>query len=174
MAAGIDEADVDDRIREAARDLIAKGLLLEASAESNDGRSVRWLFVNTPVGYRAHENAVAGKLDLPDNPAAPAPEYAPADGDLTANIFTLYEENVGAVTPLLAEELKEAESIYPRRWIEDAFLISVERNVRKWSYIRAILERWQMQGRDDEVDRERGESSRTRYLEGKYGEFVEH
>lgn len=65
-----------------------------------------------------------------------------------ANIFDLYEENIGLLTALLVDELKDAEATYPDEWIEDAFKIAVENNVRKWSYIRAVLERMATEGRD--------------------------
>ena len=36
------------------------------------------------------------------------------------SIFSLYEQNIGLLTPLLAEQLVEAERRYPAGWIEDA------------------------------------------------------
>ena len=33
------------------------------------------------------------------------------------NIFSLYEANIGIITPLIAEELKDAELQYPEAWI---------------------------------------------------------
>jgi DnaD/phage-associated family protein len=65
-------------------------------------------------------------------------------------IFELYEQNIGLLQPLLAEELAEAESTYPASWIVDAFRIAAEHNVRNWRYIKSILERWQRDGKDDE------------------------
>ena len=66
-----------------------------------------------------------------------------------ANIFTLYEENIGMLTPILADEMKEAEGSYPWPWIEEAFKIAVSRNVRNWRYIEATLRRWATEGKDD-------------------------
>ncbi|MGI6380667.1 MAG: DnaD domain protein [Anaerolineae bacterium] len=40
--------------------------------------------------------------------------------------------------PLIAEQLQQAEADYPPEWIEDAFRIAVESNVRNWRYIAAI------------------------------------
>ena len=65
-----------------------------------------------------------------------------------SNIFTIYEENIGILTPLLAEALKEAEGDYPWRWIEEAFRLSVGRNKRSWHYIEATLRRWATEGKD--------------------------
>ena len=70
------------------------------------------------------------------------------------NIFSLYEENVGMLTPMLVEKLKDAEQSYPEPWIEEAFRIAIERNRRNWRYIEAILQRWTTEGKDN------GESGR--------------
>jgi DNA replication protein len=63
------------------------------------------------------------------------------------NIFVLYEQNIGLLPPLLADELKDAADHYPAEWIEGAFREAVQHNKRKWSYIRAILRRWETEGR---------------------------
>jgi DnaD/phage-associated family protein len=63
------------------------------------------------------------------------------------NIFVLYEQNIGLLSPLIAEELKDASDHFPKEWIEDAFREAVDHNKRKWSYIRAILRRWETEGR---------------------------
>ncbi len=67
------------------------------------------------------------------------------------NIFALYEDNIGMLSPIVAEQLKEAEGTYPQDWIEEAFTEAVSRNVRNWRYIAAILERWATEGRDDDA-----------------------
>jgi DNA replication protein len=63
------------------------------------------------------------------------------------NIFVLYEQNIGLLSPLLADELKDAADQYPAEWIEAAFREAVQHNKRNWSYIRAILRRWETEGR---------------------------
>jgi DNA replication protein len=63
------------------------------------------------------------------------------------NIFVLYEQNIGLLSPLIADELKEAADQYPAEWIEAAFREAVQYNKRNWSYIRAILRRWETEGR---------------------------
>jgi DNA replication protein len=49
---------------------------------------------------------------------------------------------------LIAQELEEAARTYPAEWIEEALRIAVSRNVRRWSYVRRILERWATEGRE--------------------------
>jgi len=63
------------------------------------------------------------------------------------NIFVLYEQNIGLLSPLIADELRDAADTYPAEWIETAFREAVLHNKRKWSYIRAILRRWETEGR---------------------------
>src|SRR6266566_2674089 len=63
------------------------------------------------------------------------------------NIFVLYEQNIGLLSPLLADELKDAADQFPVEWIEAAFREAVQHNKRNWSYIRAILRRWGTEGR---------------------------
>ena len=130
---------------------VARGTLLQLVIESAEG-PVTYLFVNTASSRKAVEAIKAGELILEvrgpvrePRPAAPRP-----------NIFELYEQNIGLLQPLLAQELEEAARDYPPEWIEDAFRIAVERNVRHWRYIRAILERWAAEGRDGKPGLEHG------------------
>jgi DNA replication protein len=89
------------------------------------------------------------------------------------NIFALYEQNIGMITPMIAEELKEAEKLYPPQWIEEAFKITVTLNKRNWKYIARILERWASEGKDSgEYKRDLKKDDPDKYIKGKYGRFV--
>ena len=87
-----------------------------------------------------------------------------------SNIFALYEDNIGTISPMLAEELKLAEKEYNHAWIEEAFQIAVNQNKRSWGYISAILRRWSTEGRDD-----RGEYGKSRGYtqEDNPGKYIE-
>jgi len=88
------------------------------------------------------------------------------------DIFTLYEQNMGMLTPMIAEELREAEKLYPETWIRDAIKEAVNQNKRKWSYISAILERWSAEGRSDGTYRRDSKTDPDKYIKGKYGHMV--
>ena len=89
------------------------------------------------------------------------------------NIFALYEQNIGMITPMIAEELKEAEKIYPPQWIEEAFKEAVSLNKRSWRYIARILERWASEGKDSgEYKRDIKKDDPDKYIKGKYGHLV--
>jgi len=69
--------------------------------------------------------------------------------DKVKNVFREYEENIGLLTPLIFDELKQAIERYPESWICDAIKIAVEYNRRHWRYIQQILKTWESQGKKD-------------------------
>ena len=52
------------------------------------------------------------------------------------------------LSPIIVEELKEAEKTYPESWIQEAFKEAIDLNKRNWRYISRILERWAAEGKD--------------------------
>jgi len=92
---------------------------------------------------------------------------------LAINIYMLYEQNIGIITPMIAEELQEAEKIYPPQWIEDAFKETVTLNKRSWRYIARILERWASEGKDSGKHRRSIKKvDPDKYIKGRYGHLV--
>ena len=71
----------------------------------------------------------------------------------------------------MADKLKMAENDFPWAWIRDAFTIAVENNVRKWKYIRAILDNWNEAGGPDEW--EQRPRDHREYVEDEFADFVE-
>jgi DnaD/phage-associated family protein len=63
------------------------------------------------------------------------------------NIFTLFEQNIGFLGTSIVEEIKDALDLYPEEWVEAAIHEAAVHNKRSWSYIRAILRRWETEGR---------------------------
>ena len=83
-------------------------------------------------------------------PERSAPDAGSSEGNEDRpNIFALYEDNIGMLSPMIADKLKEAEELYPQSWIEEAFREAVSNNKRSWTYIAAILERWEREGRSN-------------------------
>ncbi|HEX77266.1 MAG TPA: DnaD domain protein [Dehalococcoidia bacterium] len=138
-------AELGDAAEALARGLagaVARGVLLHLLLEGDGGREDLY-FINTPSDQRAVALIQSGRLSVGALPRGEiqAPAAAP-------DIFRLYEENVGMLTPLIAEELQQAERDYPFSWIQDAFREAVALNKRSWRYISRILERWASQGKD--------------------------
>ena len=101
------------------------------------------------------------------------PTRLPSPGGQAINIFALYEQNIGMIGPMIAEELKEAEKLYPPQWIEEAFKEAVTLNKRSWKYIARILERWASEGKDSgEYKGDIKKVGPDKYITGKYGHLV--
>ena len=93
--------------------------------------------------------------------------------EMKHNIFALYEQNIGIITPMIAEELKEADRLYPPQWIDEAFKEAVMVNKRNWKYVARILERWASEGKDSgEYRRSIKKGGPDKYIKGKYGHLV--
>ena len=157
----------EEALRDALERAVARRTLLRVTAGEDASRR-DWYFVNSEKGRQAVDDLLAGK-------------WMPAESGEQVrlqvqrpNIFILYEQNIGPLTPLLAEELGEAADTYPASWIEDAFREAVELNKRSWRYIQRILERWAAEGKTDETSRRGDERDRRRYIEGKYADIIEH
>lgn len=66
----------------------------------------------------------------------------------SAAVFKAYEQNIGALTPHVAEKINSNLQDIPPEWIIKAIQVAVENNARRWAYISAILDRWRTEGID--------------------------
>ena len=102
-----------------------------------------------PIFGLNSESDRAALAKLANKPPQDAPtEYEPlAPPPERPNIFEMYEQNIGLLSPIISDQLREAEAMYHMDWIADAFSEAVANNKRSWRYISAILERWEREGR---------------------------
>ncbi|HEX3723476.1 MAG TPA: DnaD domain protein, partial [Nitrolancea sp.] len=158
-----------DEIRRGIELLVAHDAIVRICLEEGDDESF-WLMPKEPENL-SHLNAVVrGEQAFPFRRV---PVVGPTHiGIERPNIFRLYEQNVGLLTPLIADQLIEAIELYPEGWIEEAINDAVSLNRRNWRYIQRILQRWDHEGRGDETDRRNQGASgfvqRDKYLRGKY------
>ena len=133
------------------------------------GETETLYFLNDDEGKRAIEAIAIGKVKLTDIEPIDIPEPTSP----IPNVFKLYEDNIGMLSPMLADELKVAEKDYPTQWIADAIKEAVENNKRNLKYILKILERWAAQGKEDGTHQRRFEKEDPdKYVKGKYGHLV--
>jgi DnaD/phage-associated family protein len=138
---------------------IEHGILLVIGVE-NDAK----YFLNSPRGRAAAEALRAGGAFV-----AEAGSSLPLE---RPTIFTLYEENIGPLTPLVADALKDAEETYPESWLSDAIDLAARNNKRSWSYCEAILKRWKEEGRGQKQNRRDDQATRQRDTEEKIRKFI--
>jgi DNA replication protein len=159
----------DEVLRLALEQAVQHGTMLHLRLD-RDGQSEDAYFINSEAAKEAINRIQQGEF--------PQLVLAPRKGEgvetVPPDIFSLYEQNIGMLTPMIAEELQEAEKLYPAEWIESAFKEAVSLNKRSWKYIARILERWAIEGKDDGKPGRyfKKEDDREKYIRGKYGHMV--
>lgn len=150
-----------DAIGSGLEQAVQRGTILRA------GRAPKVMyFLNSPRGRAAAEAFAAGR-GVSKKQISAAPIERP-------NIFKLYEENIGPLTPMIADALKDAEATYSPEWVRDTIELAVKNNKRNWKYCEAILKRWKEEGRGEKQDRRNAEKDRDKYVKGEYADYVEH
>jgi DnaD/phage-associated family protein len=159
----------EEALRGALKSAVERGSLLSLSIEK-DGASEDIYFINTESDRQAVEKIRSGELKLVGLKAGPT---VPVLTEELPDIFTLYEQNIGMLTPMIADELRDAEKLYPLDWIRDAIKEAVSYNKRNIKYIAKILENWSVEGRNDGTyQRDTKETGPGKYFKGKYGHMV--
>lgn len=158
-------ADLTEGVARGLVRAVDAGVLLPLAVE-REGRIERLYFLNAPADRRGMETVRAAGTETmqivpPAPPASPPP----------ASIFALYESLVGTLGPGIADELTDAERLYPAAWLEAAFREAAAQNARSWRYVSRILERWANEGRDHAAT-ERDLAGDERYFRGKYGRIL--
>jgi DnaD/phage-associated family protein len=155
---GMDESSCEKGIEAA----VARGVFLTAQL-SLEGKAVTAYFANLEADVEAIEqlktNSLSGTMG--------------ATVKRTPNIFELYEQNIGIITPMMAEELKDAQRAYPEEWIEEAFREAVKGRKQNWKYVSRILERWSAEGKGSGAYRPGAVTDDPdKYVKGRFGRIV--
>ena len=159
----------DEVLRHALEMATKRGTILHMVLD-RDGMPEDIYFLNTESDRQIMAKIQNGELSLS---GLKAKGQTPIDTEEPPDIFTLYEQNIGMLTPMIADELRDAERLYPETWIRDAIKEAVSLNKRSWRYIAKILERWSVEGKSNGTYR--GDFKKTdpdKYIKGKYGHMV--
>ena len=122
-------------------------------------------FLNSPRGRAAADAFANGELDE-SSPGTSVPVVE------RPNVFKLYEENFGPLTPMIADALKDAEETYSDEWVAEAMEIALKNNVRNWKYVEAILKRWREKGKHEGKDRQDAGKGSERYTKSEFEEYL--
>ena len=165
------ERPSDEVLGDALEMAVNRGTILHVVLET-DGAPEDVYFLNTESDRQVVAKIRNGEFTLTGLKAG-GQAYVNFKTEPSPDIFTLYEENIGMLTPLIAEELREAEKFYPEGWIREAVKEAVDLNKRSWRYIVRILERWSVEGRSDGThQRDFKKTDPDKYVKGKYGHMV--
>jgi DnaD/phage-associated family protein len=161
----IGDQNPQPRIQKALNAILDSGLLLKYNEKSVLSEPL--LFLNDDKGRQALEAMQAGKWR-----PLPTDHQSAKQSSEGKNIFQLYEENIGPLTPLLAEDLTAAQEEYPQAWIKEAIHIAVQNNARSWRYIDTILRSWQKEGKHDQPGRD-SQTNKRKPAKGKFDDFIQ-
>lgn len=141
-----------------------RGTFLTTEIILKDGNKILY-FLNTPRGQAALKAIKNGNWEIlgEDQTLIKLKQEPP-------NIFRLYEENIGPITPMIADALKDAEEEYSTTMVSRAIKIAAFENKRKLSYIQGVLRN--MKDKDGKEYKKDSEKDFRRYGKGKYGEII--
>jgi DNA replication protein len=150
-------SDVSEQIGNGVLKAVRRGSIVEAI----DQAGLRYFFPNSELGQAAADAIKRGEKieSIPQIVGRP-------------NIFVLYEQNIGALTPLIVEQLEDAAKEFPPQWIEYAFAEAVKQNARSWAYVKKILDnkargaKRETTGRDFTADKQRYAERQSRDKSG--------
>lgn len=157
---GLDEDAIDDGLDCA----VLRRTLLKVEMTTPSGVEAIYLRATpeaeaalaTPGGFAARIDA-AGHLDvLPPRPS----------------VYKIYEENIGPLTGLIGDALRDLVTDYGENWVEDAIAVAVERNIRTLAYVKGVLRGWRKDGRRD-ANSGRHLATDEKSAAGKYADFFE-
>jgi len=120
---------------------VARGTLLGCVLDDGD----TLVLVNNEAGRRSLPRIESGALAVPGG-AVPA---RTANFERPARPAQVYEQEIGVLSPSVADALARASERWPEEWIIDALRLAAVRNARSWRYAEAVLERWETEGKDD-------------------------
>ena len=123
-----------------------RGVLLAQPLDDGD----LLCFVHNDGGRRLRDRVAAGAIEVPGAARVLSVEPPPR----ASRPATVYEQEIGPLTPVIASAIAEAEQLYPVEWIVEALREASARNARSWRYAEAILVRWQSEGREGRSDDE--------------------
>jgi DnaD/phage-associated family protein len=158
-----------DEIEQGLEKAVKRGSLLKASSRG-ESRGIQreaqvFFLLNSPRGRAGVQAIESGKWDPVSDTSAPPMERP--------NVFNLYEENIGPLTPLIADALKDAEELYSDEWIADVIEIAVKNNKRNWNYCEAILKRWKEEGTHGQKDQRDARQGSERYTKSEFSEYLD-
>ncbi|MEO0564509.1 MAG: DnaD domain protein [Chloroflexota bacterium] len=155
------DADSTDTLMDALDRAVARGALLSEQIPDVDGEPETLYFMNTALGREAQQAVKQGRYFRGD-----AVEILPP----RPNIYRLYEQEIGPITPMIAEGLRDLENDYPPGWLPEAVRVAAEQQAKHLKFIRAVLERWRKEGRrEDEITGRHGSESNSRSAKERYG-----
>lgn len=114
-----------------------------------------YLLLNTASVARSDDPVTTAPASTNGNADASADADADPWGSVserptTPDAFRAYEQNIGRLTPMIRDSIKQALQDFTDAQIEDAIRIAVENEARSWQFVAGVLRKWTRDGIPDE------------------------
>lgn len=146
-----------EKITRGLEKAVKRGSLLKVQREAKV-----YFLLNSPRGRAGVQAMESGKR-------SPGVASAPME---RLNVFKLYEENIGPLTPLIADALKDAQELYSDEWVAEAIELAAKNNKRNWRYCEAVLKRWKDEGKHGKKDQQDSRKGSDRYTKSEFEEYL--
>ncbi|MQG37145.1 MAG: DnaD domain protein [SAR202 cluster bacterium] len=162
--------ELEEVVQSAVKSASKRGILLILETDGIKSQ----IFLNTEPVRRA---LVRHGLDIAQKHDEPVETWAITEAASDRlDAITFYEHNVGHMTPLIAENIRTALEQHPEDEVLLAIRKATEANARNWNYIAAILRRWAIEGRPEELEHGRNGTTERDLEEDRsdqfYGEYL--
>lgn len=136
--------------RQALRELVLAGHVRQVEYRFKNGKYAGTvyevhelpLYENPLAVFPKAEKRILNNIDSTKNKNVNESD-ARAVQERTSLLATLYSENIGAITPLTADLIRNMAIDYPDpTWYRPAFEIAVKNNARNLNYVDAVLKGW--------------------------------
>lgn len=155
---GLSEAELEDGLARA----VQRGTLRCLSAHGPAGLSETVYACPSPeLDAALAESGGTLRLDASGHVAILPPR---------PTLYKLYEDNIGPLTGLIGDALRDLAADYGDDWLREAIAIAAERNKRSLSYIKGVLRGWRKDGKPH-ANAQRHPQSTEKPASGQFAEF---
>lgn len=140
---------------------------VKVHTKGNQVKTINWEIqggfpngVPTSVGTGVDSNDVKGDCEGEGEGDCDCEVEASAAAD-PQNVFTVYQNEIGNITPFIAEKLKADIDDFTEGWVIDALKVASAKQARNLPYVEAILKRWKTEGKDAGKRKTRAEPAGT-------------
>ncbi|HIF72853.1 MAG TPA: DnaD domain protein [Dehalococcoidia bacterium] len=164
---GVSGDELERTVDTAVESAIDRGIFLIAISDHGN----RGIYLNTEPVRRA---LARQGIDFSIKTVETAETWPDTEAALPKqDAVTFYEQNIGTVTPIVADNLHAALEEHPEDEVRLAIRKAAEANARSWNYIAAILRRWAEEGRPEELDDGRDGTAERDLQEDRSDQFYE-
>jgi DnaD/phage-associated family protein len=110
--------------------------------QSGTQKEAKSLLPSPPGILRTNSGEAPEKVGAAESASASESESE----SIRPDIFLFYEQEIGPLTAMISDELKQAEKDYPHGWVREAIHEAAIHNKRSWKYVDTILKRWKRDG----------------------------